>query len=124
MEEMNDLKEANFFVDLGHDHLVSYSRVIAAELGGFIHIRGEMGDIIYSYHVNDDTISLLHTPSPMLPSSHVSLWEYRFRDDHGETKCIDSKVEMENNDEIFSRPVKHNGVESNESHLLYIPFNI
>ncbi|GJV23163.1 RNA-directed DNA polymerase, eukaryota [Tanacetum coccineum] len=79
------------------------------KLGGFIHIRGEMGDIIYSYHVNDDTISLLHTPSPMLPSSHVSLWEYRFRDDHGETKCIDSKVEMKNNDEIFSRPQEAGG---------------
>nr|GEV14718.1 hypothetical protein [Tanacetum cinerariifolium] len=119
-EEMDDLKDTNFFVDLGRDHLASYSHVIAAELGGFIHILGEMGDIIYSYHVNDNTISLLHTPSPMLPSSHVSLWEYRFEDDHGETKCIDSKVEMENNDVILSKPVKHNGVESSESHLLNI----
>nr|GFC22957.1 alcohol dehydrogenase, C-terminal [Tanacetum cinerariifolium] len=45
-------------------------------------------------------------------------------DDPGETKCIDSKVEMENNDEILSKPVKHNGVESSESHLLNILFNI
>ncbi|GKD38326.1 hypothetical protein Tco_1258533 [Tanacetum coccineum] len=123
-EEMDDLKDANFFVDLGRDHLVSYSCLIAAELGGFIHIRGEMGDIIYSYHDNSDTVSLLHTPSPMLPSSHVSLWEYRFEDDHGEAKCIDSKPEMENNNEILLRPVKHNGLESNESHLLNIPFDI
>nr|GFA83170.1 alcohol dehydrogenase, C-terminal [Tanacetum cinerariifolium] len=123
-EQMDDLKDTNFFVDLGRDHSVSYSHVIAAELGGFIHILGEIGDIIYSFHVKDNTISLLHTPSPMLPSSHVSLWEYRFEDDHGETKCIDSKVEMENNDEILSKPVKHNGVESSESHLLNILFNI
>ncbi|GKE37778.1 hypothetical protein Tco_1461183, partial [Tanacetum coccineum] len=47
-----------------------------------------------------------------------------FEDDHGEAKCIDSKAEMENNNEILLRPVKHNGLESNESHLLNIPFDI
>ncbi|PWA44327.1 hypothetical protein CTI12_AA527470 [Artemisia annua] len=123
-EQVDDLKDTNFFVDLGRDHSVSYSRVIGAELGGFIHIRGEMGDIIYSYHVNNDTVSLLHTPSPMLPSSHVSMWEYMFEDDPREAKCVDSEGEMENNDEMLSRPVKHNGVESNEPHLLNIPFNL
>ncbi|PWA50138.1 hypothetical protein CTI12_AA475980 [Artemisia annua] len=77
-EEMDDLKDANFFVDLARDQSVSYSRVIASDLGGFIHIRSEMGEKIYSYHVKDNTISLSSIPSPMLPTSHVSMWECRF----------------------------------------------
>ncbi|PWA69726.1 hypothetical protein CTI12_AA297350 [Artemisia annua] len=76
-EEMDDLKDANFFVDLARDQSVSYSRVIASDLGGFIHIRSEMGEKIYSYHVKDNTISLSSIPSPMLPTSHVSMWECR-----------------------------------------------
>nr|GEV72901.1 hypothetical protein [Tanacetum cinerariifolium] len=56
-EEMDDLKHANLFLDLSRDQSVSFSRVIASELGGYIHIRGKMGKTIYSYHVKDKTIS-------------------------------------------------------------------
>ncbi|GJS53975.1 hypothetical protein Tco_0627337 [Tanacetum coccineum] len=79
-EEIDDLKDANFFFDLSRDQSVSYSRVIASELGGgYIHIRGKMGKTIYSYHVKDKTISLFCLPSPILPTSHVSIWESRYR---------------------------------------------
>ncbi|GKC67257.1 hypothetical protein Tco_1099855 [Tanacetum coccineum] len=76
---IDDLKNATFFVDLARDRSVSFRRVIAsdAHTGGFIHIRGEMGETIYSYHVKTDTISLFHIPSSMLPTSHLSLWECR-----------------------------------------------
>ncbi|PWA30867.1 hypothetical protein CTI12_AA626130 [Artemisia annua] len=124
-EVIDDLKNATFFVDLGRDHSVSYRRVIASDAGGFIHIRGEMGKIIYSYHVKTDTISLFHIPSPMLPTSHLSLWECRLKGDHGEAKCIiDSKVEMKNNNDILLRSGMVCGVKSNESHLLNVPFHI
>ncbi|GKF19940.1 hypothetical protein Tco_0068578 [Tanacetum coccineum] len=69
-EEIDDLKDANFFLDLSRDQSVSYSRVIASELGGgYIHIRGKMGKTIYSYHVKDKTISLFCLPSPILPKA-------------------------------------------------------
>ncbi|PWA85798.1 hypothetical protein CTI12_AA144700 [Artemisia annua] len=124
-EEMYDLKDANLFLDLSRDQSVSYSRVIASELGGHIHIRGKMDKTIYSYHVKDKTISLFSIPSPILPTSHVSLWECRLEDDHEKAKCtVDSKVETENNSEILLRSDTNDGVENNESHLLNISFNL
>lgn len=75
---ISDLKDAIFYMDLARDYSVSYSPVVASELGGFIHIRGEMGKTIYSYNVKDNTISLSSIPSPMLPTSHVSMWECRY----------------------------------------------
>ncbi|GKB21119.1 hypothetical protein Tco_0855042 [Tanacetum coccineum] len=124
-EEIDDLKDAIIFMDLAREHSVSYNRVIASDSGGFIHIRGEMGDIIYSYHVKTDTISLFPIPSPMLPTSHMLMWECRLEGDHGEAKSIvDSKVEMENNDEILLRSGTDDGVKFNESHLLNTPFNL
>ncbi|GJZ73328.1 hypothetical protein Tco_0637474 [Tanacetum coccineum] len=74
---IDDLKDAIFYIDVARDHSVSYSSVVASEFGGFIHIRGEMGKAIYSYNVKDNTISLSSIPSPMLPTSHVSMWECR-----------------------------------------------
>ncbi|PWA77277.1 hypothetical protein CTI12_AA225440 [Artemisia annua] len=82
-EEMDDLKDSILCVDLAHDHSVSYSRVIASELGGYIHIRCKMGETIYSYHVKDNTISPWSIPSRMLPTSDASVWECRM-------ECISS----------------------------------
>ncbi|GKB00564.1 hypothetical protein Tco_0828557 [Tanacetum coccineum] len=122
---IDDLKDAIFFMDVAHDYLVSYSRVVASELGGYIHIRGEMGKTIYSYNVKDNTISLSCIPSPMLSTSHVSMWECRLEDDHEEAKCIvDYKEEMGNNNQIFLRSGTDNGVEFKNSHLLNVPSNL
>ncbi|GKA37864.1 cation/H+ exchanger, CPA1 family protein, partial [Tanacetum coccineum] len=124
-EEMDDLKDANLFLDLSRDQSVSYSRVIASELGGYIHIRGKMGKTIYSYHVKDKTVSLFSIPSPILPTSHMSIWECRLEDDHEKAKCtLDSKVGAENKCEILLRSDTNDRVEYNESHLLNIPFNL
>ncbi|PWA49872.1 hypothetical protein CTI12_AA475860 [Artemisia annua] len=121
---MDDLKDAIFFIDVARDS-VSYSPVVASKLQGFIHIRGEMGKTIYSYNVKDNTISLSSIPSPILPTSHVSMWECRLEDDHGEAKCIvDYKEEMGNNNQIFLRSGTDNGVEFKNSHLLNIPFDL
>nr|GEV75527.1 hypothetical protein CTI12_AA475860 [Tanacetum cinerariifolium] len=125
---MDDLKDAIFFMDVARDYTVSYSSVVASELGGgYIHIRGEMGKTIYSYNVKDDTISLSSIPSPMFPTSHVSMWECRVEDDHEEARCIvDYKEEMTNNNLIFLRSgtCTDNGVEFEDSHLLNIPFDL
>ncbi|PWA97385.1 Alcohol dehydrogenase, C-terminal [Artemisia annua] len=128
-EEIDDLKDAIFFLDLARDHSVSYKHVdkhvIASDFGGFIHIRGGMGESIYSYHVKNDTISLFPIPSPMLPTSHLSMWECRLEDDHGEAKYVtDSEVEMEDTDEVLLRSGMDDGVKFNESQLLNMPFDI
>ncbi|PWA59168.1 hypothetical protein CTI12_AA382280 [Artemisia annua] len=121
-EEMDDLKDGIFCLDLACDHSVSYSRVISSELGGYIHIRCKMGETIYSYYVNDNTISPWSIPSRMLPTSDASMWECRLEDDHGEAKCVDdSKSERKNNDEILLTSGTDDGVDFNESHLLNIP---
>ncbi|PWA82333.1 hypothetical protein CTI12_AA176640 [Artemisia annua] len=124
-EEMDDVKDKIFFVDLARDGLVSSSCVIASELGGYVHIRSELGDTIYSYHVKSNTISVFAIPSPMMPTSYVSIWECRLEDNNGEAKSIvDSKVEMENNDEVLLRSGTDDGVEYSESHLLNVPFHV
>ncbi|PWA58987.1 hypothetical protein CTI12_AA395500 [Artemisia annua] len=140
---IDDLKDSIFYIDLACDYSVFYCPVVASELGGFIHIRGEMGKTIYSYNVKDNTISLSCIPSPMLPTSHAWMWECRLEDDHEEAKCIDDykeemennnheeakcivdyKEEMENNNQIFLRSGTNNGVEFKNSHLLNIPFDL
>nr|GEW19355.1 hypothetical protein CTI12_AA475860 [Tanacetum cinerariifolium] len=124
-EVIDDLKDAIFFMDVSCDYSVSYSPVVTSKLGGFIHIRGEMGKTIYSYNVKDNTISLSSIPSPMLPTSHVSMWECRLEDDHGEAKCVvDYKEEMGNNNQEFLRSGSDYGVESKNSHLLNIPSDL
>nr|GEV45711.1 hypothetical protein CTI12_AA382280 [Tanacetum cinerariifolium] len=124
-EKMDDLKDGIFYLDLARDHSVSYSRVIASELGGYIHIRCKMGKTIYSYNVKDNTISRWSIPSQMLPASETLMWECRLKYDHGEAKCIDdSKSEMKNNDEILLRLGTDDRVGFNESHLLNIPSDL
>nr|XP_043612165.1 uncharacterized protein LOC122583854 [Erigeron canadensis] len=72
-EEMRDLKDALFFVDLDRDRSIFYNPAVASELGGYIHIRGKMDNSVYSYHVNYKTIVPSPMPSPVLSTSHVSI---------------------------------------------------
>nr|GEX19223.1 cation/H+ exchanger, cation/H+ exchanger, CPA1 family [Tanacetum cinerariifolium] len=120
-EPLVDLKEAIFFVDLAVDYLVYYRPAVASELGGYIHIRDKMGKILYSHHVKDNTVSLSSMPSLVLPTSIVSLWEYRLEDDHEEARCTDdSKQEV---DQIVGRAATHNEI-GLESNLLNLPSDI
>ncbi|KAJ0695109.1 hypothetical protein HanPI659440_Chr15g0616371 [Helianthus annuus] len=73
-EEMVNLKGAVLFVDLSGDCSIYYSRVFASELEGYIHIRDEIGSMMYSYDMEDKTISV---SSIAYSPSHVSLWECR-----------------------------------------------
>lgn len=69
-EEMKDLKDAVFFLDLADECSVFYCNAIGSELGGYVHIRGRTGKVVYSYDAKDKTISL----SSM---SCLEQWEYR-----------------------------------------------
>nr|XP_043611128.1 uncharacterized protein LOC122582762 [Erigeron canadensis] len=122
-KEMSDLKGGLFYVDFDHGCSIFYNSVIASELGGYIHIRGDqMDNIVYSYHVNHKTILPFTMPFPVLPTSHVLMWEYRLEDDYGETKCIvDSKPQE---DEIVVRSLTNDEIGSNKQRLLSIPFDI
>nr|GEV79601.1 hypothetical protein [Tanacetum cinerariifolium] len=60
---------------------------ITLESGGKIHIRSKIGKIIYSYNLNDGTILLNSMfPPPVLPTSHVSVWECRLAGDYPKSK--------------------------------------
>ncbi|PWA64733.1 hypothetical protein CTI12_AA342050 [Artemisia annua] len=124
-EEMEDLKDATFslFID---DYLCPkfYSPAIESEFGGYIHIIGEHGKVIYSYHVKDKTLSLSSMPC-QLGISHISVWATL------ECKRLlegDHKQEEDKNNEIVAHKVKGHEVEFNdttdESHLLNLPFNV
>ncbi|GJW88583.1 hypothetical protein Tco_0163923 [Tanacetum coccineum] len=122
MEKMVDLKDAIFFVDLGRDNLAYYRPRIASELGGYIQIRDKTNNILYSYHVKENTISISSMPSLVPPTSNVSVWEGRLEDDHGGTMCtVDSKQE-ENQIEV--RSVTDNETRLDEWNLLNLPFDI
>ncbi|GKC66913.1 hypothetical protein Tco_1099511 [Tanacetum coccineum] len=54
-------------------------------VGGYIQIRDKTNNILYSYHVKENTISLSSMPSLVPPTSNVSVWEGRLEDDHGGT---------------------------------------
>ncbi|KAL6586477.1 hypothetical protein OROMI_001465 [Orobanche minor] len=123
-EEMADLKNAVFFVDLFCNYSIFYHHAIASELEGYVHIRDEMGKMIYSYDVEDKTISLSSVP---FPTCHLSFRECRLEGDHREAQCIlDSKREGE--DTMLATSVMDDKVEFNslmhESGLENIPFHI
>ncbi|GJU54601.1 hypothetical protein Tco_1228315 [Tanacetum coccineum] len=122
-EEMEDLKDTRFFVNGDPNCSVFYSPVISSELGGYIHIRDKMaGNIIHSYHVKDRTVSLSSIPSPVVPTSHVLVWECRLEDDHGEDSCMVDAEQTEN--EIVVTGVVDNVIDSNESYILNLPFDM
>ncbi|GJT38899.1 hypothetical protein Tco_0938764 [Tanacetum coccineum] len=125
-EEMEDLKEAVFFMQLAGDHHIYYSPEIATELGGYVHILDEMGKVLYSYDVKNRTLSLSSTSS-LVQSNDVSSWallECRLKGNQADFKQEkkDKKEEMvvkvvaEDDDKFDSTLI--------ESHLFNIPFHM
>ncbi|GJY93411.1 cation/H+ exchanger, CPA1 family protein [Tanacetum coccineum] len=121
-EQLFDLQDAVFFLDLGRDNLAYYRPGIASELGGYIHIRDKMDNILYSYHVKENTISLSSMPSLVLPTSNISVWEFRLEDDHGGAKSTLYSNQEEN--QILAKSVTDNEIELNEWNLLNLPFDV
>ncbi|KAF5823572.1 hypothetical protein HanRHA438_Chr01g0040661 [Helianthus annuus] len=80
-EEMVDLKDAIIFMELASDHCYCYMSIVDSKIGGYIHILGNMGKVIYSFYVKDRTLSLSYMPC-LVQQCHVSAWamlEYRYR---------------------------------------------
>ncbi|KAJ0959641.1 hypothetical protein HanPSC8_Chr00c004g0798811 [Helianthus annuus] len=80
-EEMVDLKYAIIFMELASDHGYCYMSIVDSKIGGYIHILGNMGKVIYSFYVKDRTLSLSYMPC-LVQQCHVSAWamlEYRYR---------------------------------------------
>ncbi|GJV11191.1 hypothetical protein Tco_1352732 [Tanacetum coccineum] len=124
-EELEDLKDATIILEIdGYLCPEFHSLAIGSKLGGYIHILGEIGGIIYSYHVKDKTISLLFVPC-LAGTSHVSTWAML-----GCKRLLegDHKQEEDKKDKIVVSKVKSHEVEfistTYESHLLNLPFDI
>nr|XP_043610117.1 uncharacterized protein LOC122581866 isoform X2 [Erigeron canadensis] len=117
-EEVKDLKEGIFVVDLANDTSEIYNPAIGSELGGYIHIHDKMDKLIYSYHLNSKTFVQSPMPFPVLPTSHMSMLE----DDDREAKfTVDSKQQE---DEMTISFITDNEVEVSESPLLDVPFDV
>nr|GEY67741.1 PAZ domain-containing protein [Tanacetum cinerariifolium] len=118
-EEPEDLNDVTISLEIGsYLYPGFHSLAISSELGGYIHILGENGKIVYSYHVKDKTFSSSSLPC-LVGTSHVSAWAM--------LDC-DHKQEKDKNDKIVVSKVESDGFEfngmTNESHLLYPPFDV
>ncbi|XP_022037756.1 uncharacterized protein LOC110940523 [Helianthus annuus] len=75
-DEMKDLQDAAFFLDLAHGNSVCYSPAIASGLGGYVHFLDRSGKVIHSYDFKNKTIAL-----SSMPTSHASLSDHRLQGD-------------------------------------------
>nr|GFC26590.1 hypothetical protein [Tanacetum cinerariifolium] len=77
---------------------------VSSESGGYIHILSDKGNIAYSYHVKDQTISVSSIPC-VAGTTDLSSWTMlectRLEDDHAHLK-----QEKDKGDEIVVRSVK------------------
>ncbi|XP_071702640.1 uncharacterized protein [Rutidosis leptorrhynchoides] len=110
-EEMNELNDGIFYVDLGREWSIFYNPVVDSELGGYIHIRDEMDGILYLYHVKGKNIIASFMPSRVVSTTNVFMLEERLEKDH---ECK----------EMDERAVTVDEVERNESSLYNIPFGV
>ncbi|GJT78836.1 hypothetical protein Tco_1045561 [Tanacetum coccineum] len=130
-EEMEDLKDAIFFLQVDSQYPVYYSPVITTELAGYIHILDRMGKLLYSYHVKNRTISIA-SMSSLVPTSDMSSWgmlEYRLGGDHANLK---QEVDKDDGNIVvksatISKPPVFDSkkrTRTDESYLLNLPFHI
>ncbi|KAI3826327.1 hypothetical protein L1987_00374 [Smallanthus sonchifolius] len=103
---------------------IFYKSGVTSEIGGHVHILGEMDNIIYSFHIKDRTMSLSSMPC-IVRESQVLVWamlECRLEVDHRESK---QEKEQDKDIEIVIRPVNTEfDSTTSEPHLLNVPFHI
>ncbi|XP_076942979.1 F-box/kelch-repeat protein At1g57790-like [Bidens hawaiensis] len=126
-EDMLDLKEATFFLELASDYSACYYGSTGdSQLEGYVHILGDSGEVVYSFHAQDGTMSVSSMPC-LVRESEASSWamlELRLKVDH-----VELKLEKEDKDtHIVARPIKSDNIDfdntRSESHLLNIPIHI
>ncbi|KAK9065630.1 hypothetical protein SSX86_015031 [Deinandra increscens subsp. villosa] len=126
-EKVVDLKDAMFFIEYASGYSTCYyDSAVNSEVGGYVHILGESGKIIYSFHAEDRTVSLSSMPR-LVQESRVHAWamlEWRLEIDHFESK----QEEAEKDAQIIIKPEKGDNTDFDcrtcESHLLDIPIHI
>ncbi|PWA51700.1 hypothetical protein CTI12_AA272760 [Artemisia annua] len=125
-EEIDDLKETIISIQLSTDTspLFATRTIVSSESGGYIHILGDKGNIVYSYHVKDQTISVSSIPY-VAETNHMSSWAMlectRLEDDHAHLK-----QEKDKGDEIVVKgdhKVEINNTKDG-SHLLNFTFHV
>lgn len=62
-EQMEDLKDASFFLDLAHDYSAFYNAAVPSGLGGYVHFLDIYGKVIHSYDLKSKTIALTSMPT-------------------------------------------------------------
>ncbi|KAF5823590.1 hypothetical protein HanXRQr2_Chr01g0039991 [Helianthus annuus] len=72
-DEMKDLQDDAFFLDLAHGNSAFYSPAIASGLGGYVHFLDRSGKVIHSYDFKNKTIAL-----SSMPTSRASLSDHRY----------------------------------------------
>ncbi|GJV00920.1 hypothetical protein Tco_1330190 [Tanacetum coccineum] len=96
-DEMDDLKNTLLSVELAIDSSPFFESpaITSSELGGYIHILGDKGKIIYCYHVKEKTLSLSSMPC-LVGTSDVLAWAMlecpRLEGDHVHIKQEKDKI--------------------------------
>ncbi|XP_071738241.1 uncharacterized protein [Rutidosis leptorrhynchoides] len=119
-EEINDLKDAFFYLDLGRNGSIYYNPAVGSKLGGYIHIRDRMDEILHLYHVRDRTIISSPMPLRVVSTTRVSMWEGRLEDDRLEANCT-STVKQEKDERVVTLDKVF---KPNRSRLHCIPFDV
>nr|XP_043611443.1 uncharacterized protein LOC122583065 [Erigeron canadensis] len=118
-EETADLEVAIF---VSVDSTVMYRPQLDPDLGGYIHIVGKTGQVIYSYNVKSKNILLSSMPS-LLQTRQVSAWTVLDQRSLG-----DHQQEEDMNDMTVVRSVRDANVDfystTVESDLHNIPFDV
>nr|GEW67660.1 hypothetical protein [Tanacetum cinerariifolium] len=120
-EEMKDLKDAIFFINICSGEVsMIYRQEIASEFGGYIHILNKIGTVIYSYNINYRTLSISSMQTSLV--SALVMLECRLEGDH---HADFEQQEDERDNGILVSSVEDHASQTNdlvdESHLLNIP---
>ncbi|KAJ0958429.1 hypothetical protein HanPSC8_Chr01g0038881 [Helianthus annuus] len=121
-EQVEDLNDATFFLDLAHDCSAFYSPTIASELGGYVHFLDKSAKVTYSFDFKNKTIALSSMPSLVLPTK---LFGCRQQGEPGEIKSQQENEVVVRDDEVDSNNMSLATREENiGSRLLNIPLDV
>ncbi|PWA86335.1 hypothetical protein CTI12_AA146440 [Artemisia annua] len=124
-EEIKDLKDDIFFIELArNEDSVFYLPEIASELGGYVHILDEMGNVTCSYNIKRKTISLSSMPSVVLKREFPAwaMLECRLEGDPSDSKQEEKEYPVVIRS--FTCDLVEFDRSPRESHLLNIPDHI
>ncbi|KAJ9539662.1 hypothetical protein OSB04_026168 [Centaurea solstitialis] len=105
---------------------ISYIPAVASGLGGYVHVRDDCSRmIIHSFHVKDETHSLLTMPC-LLKGNQVTLWEYRGLEagNDRQVKCANDRKQQQEEEDKEKNDDPIVVYTGEESCLLDVPFHV